>query len=85
MANNEDGRVIRLQLLDPVVVITTDDYDAMVRELEARSMAGDLTQGDRVLARLLHDANYRYNEILQLRRVEEQLQASLRKGRHDGA
>jgi len=61
-----DGMLIRLQFMG-LHCITTDEYDQLVKELEARSLVGDLTYGDRLLASLLYDASYRYNEIMAIR------------------
>jgi hypothetical protein len=62
-----DEMVIRLQFFD-AYCITTEEYEAMIKELQARQWAGDITPGDRVLASVLNDASYRYHEIMEIRR-----------------
>jgi hypothetical protein len=42
--------------------VTTKEYEAIRQELMTRALVDDVTIGDRVLAQLLQDNNYRYNE-----------------------
>lgn len=53
--------MIRLIAYVPFV-ITTKEYEGLVKELEARYMAGDLTLGDRIVAKLLEEHRSRYFE-----------------------
>jgi hypothetical protein len=53
--------VIRLHAYDPFI-ITTREYEKLLGELQARTLAGDLTLGDRIVARLLHEHASRYFE-----------------------
>ena len=53
--------VIRLHAYDPFI-ITTKEYEGLLRELQARALAGDLTLGDRIVAKLLHEHAWRYHE-----------------------
>lgn len=52
--------VIRMYLNPPIV--TCKEYEEIRHELEARAFAGDITLGDRILAKLLVDHNWRYVE-----------------------
>lgn len=53
--------VIRLHAYDPFI-ITTREYEGLLRELQSRALAGDLTLGDRIVAKLLHEHASRYHE-----------------------
>ena len=61
-------RVINLQF-DSVCVITTEQYDAIKRDLEIRIMVDSAQPGDHILARLLIDTKHRYHEIKMLENV----------------
>lgn len=72
----EDQMVIRLYC-DTGICITTDEYAEMVRELQIKQMTHTLTKGDRILAAVLHDMNWRYCEILHIRKRREELRQEL--------
>ena len=65
--------VIRLSAYEPDVV-TVEEFDAIVAELNARRIAGDLQLGDRILARLLLPHTCRRDEIVQARLERRQHQ-----------
>lgn len=64
--------LIHLQF-NRVVVLTTKEYEDIKRNLVGRAMIGDTTEGDRILAGLLLDNEYRYNECLQIKKNNETL------------
>ena len=55
--------VIRLGSLGSIITVTVAEYDEMVRDLGVRRDSGTLSTGDRVLAAMLHDMLWRYNEL----------------------
>lgn len=55
--------VIRLCPYDPCI-ITTEQYDAIWRDVMGRYHAGCTEEGDRVLARLLYEHEGRYHECI---------------------
>lgn len=65
--------VIRLHAYDPSIV-TVEEFDAIVAELGARRIAGDLQLGDRILAKLLLPYTARRDEIVRARFERQQHQ-----------
>lgn len=55
-------KVIRLQLYDGWIV-TVAEYKQMKKELESRIIAQDVQLGDKILAKILLDNEWRYHEI----------------------
>lgn len=53
--------VIRLHAYDPVI-ITTDEYEQLAREVRGRILAGDAGISDRICLRLLEEHESRYYE-----------------------
>lgn len=58
----DNGPVIRLQMYS-LQVLTWEEYEQIVKELQARNLAGDITKGDRILAKILNDVEGRYHEV----------------------
>lgn len=64
MTNVEKGQVeavIRLYTYDPVI-ITTEEYEDLLREVQNKAITDILTLGDRILLRLLKDQELRYHD-----------------------
>lgn len=55
-------QLIRLHAYEPSIV-TAEEYEGLQRELMTRHVAGDLTLGDRILAKILVHNYGRYHQI----------------------
>ena len=53
--------VINVYIFGPHI-ITTDEYEQIEREVMAEYVVNDVTPGTRILARIVLDNAYRYNE-----------------------
>lgn len=53
--------LIRLHAYEPCV-ITTEEYEEIRRNLEYRILMGDTHPGDRIIAKLLAENEFRYHE-----------------------
>lgn len=53
--------VIRLYAMEPAI-LTTQQFEALQKELVSRALADDITLGDRILARMVLENLPRYHE-----------------------
>ena len=62
--------VINLRFYDPLV-ITSEEYEAIRNEVLASAVVDEKTPALRVLARLILDNEWRYNEVIQIRAARQ--------------
>jgi hypothetical protein len=55
-------KLISLRFHD-VMAITVKEYEYLYKQVVADRLSGNVTVGTQILARLLYDASYRYNEL----------------------
>lgn len=64
-----DQMVIRFHFYTNNPCLTTDEFEELERTVTARILCGDAGIGEVILARLIEDMRWRYNEIMEIRRL----------------
>jgi hypothetical protein len=66
--------LIRLYFCGENPTLTTEEFEALTKELAARRIADDLQLGDKILGRLLYLNYGRYVECLETKKAHKEIQ-----------